>query len=105
MLPIASDAGPDVLTSAEWTLRSVTRLFASAPPGLVVASTDSLVLLPTALDWLELDARGTGAVIAVPMPLEEAIEHGVCTQAFVSLHSHAITLPHVTAGPRAGSGR
>jgi len=81
VLPIASDAGPDVLTSAEWTLRSVTRLFASAPPGLVVASTDSLVLLPTALDWLELDARGTGAVIAVPMPLEEAIEHGVCTQA------------------------
>jgi fucokinase len=80
---LQADSSSSPQCAAEWTLRSLTQLFASAPPGLVVASTDSLVLMPPSeggRQWLPLDALGSsaGAIVAVPASLELACEHGVC---------------------------
>ena len=38
----------EAVSVAEWAVRTASRLFADMPPGLVVCSTDSLLLLPSA---------------------------------------------------------
>ena len=64
-----------------WTLRAASRLFAAMPPGLVVASTDSVLLLPPA-GWIDFTdgagAPAAGLVVAVPAPVALAASHGVC---------------------------
>ena len=44
----------EAVSMAEWAVRTASRLFADMPPGLVVCSTDSLLLLPSAAAVLVL---------------------------------------------------
>ena len=72
----------EAVSMAEWAVRTASRLFDDMPPGLVVSSTDSLLLLPSAAALKsELFSEVAGAVVAVPQSLEVAVEHGVCAPA------------------------
>ena len=93
----------EAVSMAEWAVRTASRLFADMPPGLVVCSTDSLLLLPSAAavkpevnpnpspspspspnpnpNPHQMLLAVAGAVVAVPQSLEVAVEHGVCAPA------------------------
>ena len=72
----------EAVSMAEWAVRTASRLFDDMPPGLVVCSTDSLLLLPSAVA-VQRAVLGevAGAVVAVPQSLKVAAEHGVCAPA------------------------
>ena len=77
----------EIMCGAEWALQLCQQMFADAPPGVTVASTDSLLTMPPATlsgEWLDLGCVGdaaacVGAVIALPTPATLASSHGVCT--------------------------
>ena len=81
----------ELLCGAEWVLGLCKQLFANAPPGVVVVSTDSVLTLPPRAlmnahnEWLvlhEIDGSAcAGAVIAVPTSISCAALHGVCEAA------------------------
>lgn len=72
----------EAVSMAEWAVRTASRLFHGMPPGLVVCSTDSLLLLPSAVALQpEVLLTVAGAIVAVPQSLEVALEHGVCAAA------------------------
>jgi hypothetical protein len=67
-----------VLSGVSLTLRSASVLMADMPPGLVIASTDSIITLPAQPTSPLPLMGGAGTVVALPLPLQHAVAHGVC---------------------------
>ena len=77
---IPAVAAGTVISGVCLTLHVATKLLAAMPPGLTIASTDSVIALPQGghLPILPLGADSAGVVVTLPLPLEDAKAHGVC---------------------------
>eukprot|EP00966_Prymnesium_polylepis_P328357 7384162-Prymnesium_polylepis.1 len=95
---VAAAEGGAVLSGVCLSLHVASALLAGMPPGLAIASTDSIIALPAdsaskPLPMVPEDGDA-GLVVTVPLPLEQARAHGVCVPVVPSL-DHGRVVPRL----------